>query len=106
MKIFLDDTRIPSDIYGEGADEEWFLTCSPETVKECLLECEVTHLSLDNDLGHGVAEGHTLIVWMAEHNLWPSQELYVHSANPYWRKNMETDIQKLYYEGVRCNEQT
>jgi len=101
IKIFLDDTRIPSDIYGDNADSEWMLTCDPETVKECLLEGGVTHLSLNNDLGPDYAEGHTLIPWMMENNVWPTEELWVHSANLYWSSLMQQDIKRYYYSCVK-----
>ena len=83
IKVFLDDERIPSQIYGDGADDEWVLVSTVDEVKELLQNDSVSHLSLDNDLGLGIPEGHTLIPWMMDTGHWPTNELYVHSANPY-----------------------
>lgn len=101
LKIFLDDERIPSQIYGDGADDEWTLVSTIEEVKELLKNEVVSHLSLDNDLGLGVREGHVLIPWMMEHMRWPTEEMFVHSANPYWNELMNEDIKRYYYGCVK-----
>ena len=101
LKVFLDDERIPSDIYGDGADEEWTVVATVNEVFELLKSNNVSHLSLDNDLGLNNKEGHTVIPWMMEHSYWPSDELFVHSANPYWRKCMEQDIKRYFYGCVK-----
>lgn len=100
-KVFLDDERIPSSIHGDGADDEWTLVATVEEVFALLLAGGVTHLSLDNDLGLNNKEGHTVIPWMMEHNCWPTEEVYVHSANPYWSKCMGDDIRRYYYGCVK-----
>jgi hypothetical protein len=54
----------------------------------------ITHISLDHDLGlwgdvetpYGVSykeiNGRVIIDWMASNNMWPSEWINVHSANP------------------------
>jgi hypothetical protein len=77
MKIYLDDERItPSD---------WLRTYTvAETVK--LLETrQVTHLSLDNDLGENQPEGYKVLDWLEEtifyDKTFPMPEISIHSAN-------------------------
>ena len=101
MKVFLDDVRFPSEVYGERADEEWTVVSTVDEVYDLLRTGKVTHLSLDNDLGTGQEEGHKVLPWMMQNDLWPSEELYVHSANPYWRGLMETDIRRYFYGCVK-----
>lgn len=48
----------------------------------------VVEASLDHDLGDGEQEGYKLILHMAENNLWPSEAISVHSANPPGAKRM------------------
>jgi len=55
---------------------------------------EISEASLDNDLGEGVAEGRKLVLRMAEHDLWPTQSLAVHSANPVSVEYMEGVIER------------
>ena len=101
MKLFLDDIRIPSEMYGDDADTDWFVTSSVEMVKQSLLDGIVTHLSLDNDLGPDEPEGHTIVTWMIFNNIWPSEEIYVHSANIVRSKQMREDINRYYYGCVK-----
>lgn len=101
LKVFLDDERIPSQIYGDGADKEWTLVSTIEEVQSLLLNGSVSHLSLDNDLGIDVKEGHLLLPWMMEHMKWPTEYLAVHSANPYWSKFMKEDIDRYYYGCIK-----
>lgn len=97
MKVFLDDDRVPSQVYGEGADDYWVVVRTTAEVKELLQKESVTHLSLDNDLGEGVPEGHTVVTWMIEHDIWPTEECLVHSQNWIRRPNMVADIQRYFY---------
>jgi hypothetical protein len=73
-RLWLDDLRLPP--------EGWIWA---ETVEEAISLMEggnVTEASLDHDLGEGVAEGHRLVLWMAENDVWPSEAISVHSSNP------------------------
>jgi len=101
LKVFLDDVRIPSQIYGASADDEWVLVNTIDEVKELLSNNVVSHLSLDNDLGENLEEGHVLIPWMMNNMLWPTEELFVHSANPYWSNLMNEDIKRYFYGCVK-----
>jgi len=101
MKVFLDDTRVPSEVHGEGANDEWILTSSVAAVKEYLRSGNVTHLSLDNDLGYDEPEGHTVVKWMIDNNIWPTEEIYVHSANIVRATQMRADINRYYYRCVK-----
>jgi hypothetical protein len=74
MKLWLDDVREPP-----GEDWTWVKTV-PEA-KEILGSQEVSEASLDHDLGEDEPEGRTLVLWMAENDVWPSQEPVVHSGN-------------------------
>jgi hypothetical protein len=96
IKVFLDDIRTPKMIYG---DEEWVLVSTVKEVIELLVEDKVSHLSLDNDLGPYEPEGHTAVKWMIDNNIWPSEEIYVHSANTVRAPQMRWDINVHFY---RC----
>lgn len=97
MKVFLDDERMPSQVYGDGADDEWVIVRHPDEVKRLLKNEHVSHLSLDNDLGDGIPEGHTVVRWMIENNIWPTDECWVHSQNWIRRPNMIADIKRYFY---------
>ncbi len=76
MKLWVDDARTPP--LGGWA---W-----AKTVGEAVRVLEgggVAEASLDHDLGKGDGrEGYDLLLWMAEHGVWPSRAIAVHSANP------------------------
>jgi hypothetical protein len=50
-----------------------------------VMEAEnVSHASLDHDLGdhnEDGGEGYAFVLWMAEHNRWPTEGIRIHSAN-------------------------
>ena len=51
--------------------------------------------SLDHDPGDYAkdgGDGFKLVLWMAEHDRWPSQGIRIHSANPPWMARMLVDI--------------
>lgn len=97
INVFLDDMRVPSDIYGEGADRNWILATTVEQVIEYLEQGNISMLSLDNDLGLGQKEGHEVVRWMIEHDTWPHDEVYVHSANIVRSKAMIEDVERYFY---------
>ncbi len=74
MKLWLDDLRPPP--------EGWMWARTVEEAMPHLRSGEVAEASLDHDLGEGVEEGHRLVLWMAEHGIWPTQAVSVHSSNP------------------------
>lgn len=74
MKVFLDDLRIPP--------AGWILVKTASEAIELLRTGNVESLSLDNDLGLDTPEGHTVVYFMAENNIWPKNCPTIHSANP------------------------
>lgn len=77
MKIYLDDER--------ETPPGWTRVYTVEQTIEQLLTRQVTHLSLDNDLGEGLQEGYKVLDFLEEevHNdmTFPIPEISVHSAN-------------------------
>lgn len=86
LKVWLDDVR--------PAPQGWHWVKTVEDAKIALQLGDVSHMSLDNDLGEGQTEGRKLVDWMEEHDLWPSEYCWVHSSNAvaaqYMRKIVET----------------
>jgi hypothetical protein len=75
MKLWLDDLRTPRD-------ESWTWVKTVEEAIALMESGEVEEASLDHDLGEDTPEGRTLVYWMAEHEVWPSESISVHSGNP------------------------
>lgn len=73
--LWLDDLREPPN-----PDWTWVKTVGE--ARRLLRDGHVEAASLDNDLGLDEPEGRTLVLWMAEHDIWPENELTIHSANP------------------------
>lgn len=63
----------------------WSRTYTVEQTIEILRTRTVTHLSLDNDLGEGQAEGYHVLDWLEEtiHEdmTFPMPEIQIHSSN-------------------------
>ena len=85
MKLWLDDVRrLPRLSYGIDMPD-WVLAHSVNEGIALMKTGEVTFASLDHDLGiyHGDGgNGIKLLDWMAENNIWPTDGISVHSANP------------------------
>lgn len=94
MKIFLDDVRDPSHV--GLVNDEWVIKRTVKEVKDLLLEGNVTHMSLDHDLGEGQETGYDLTKWCAEFDIWPSKAVYVHSANVVGRDAIMFMIQRYF----------
>ncbi len=98
MKIYLDDCR--------QEPQGWTRTLKVEETIALLARCQesgqvVEIVSLDNDLGLGLAEGRKVLDWLEEQRHYdPSfilpEKVVVHSANPVARQRMETVIERLY----------
>jgi NAD+-processing family protein with receiver domain len=77
MKVFMDDLRDTPD--------GWERTYNVEDTISLLRTHEVTHLSLDNDLGDGQPEGYKVVDWLEEtvycNPNFPMPEVTIHSAN-------------------------
>lgn len=98
IKVFLDDERMPSQVYDWHDDFAWVVVRNIDAAKKLLLTRRVSHISLDNDLGDGQKEGHVLLYWMIENDIWPSEEVYVHSANIVRAPQMRADAKRWFYD--------
>lgn len=82
VKLWLDDLRpVPAGWTGARSVNEAIATLLGAQEDGV----EVTHASLDHDLGEFSSDGGdgaTLTDWMAFHDTWPTQGLRIHSANP------------------------
>ncbi|QIN82783.1 hypothetical protein GBA63_09070 [Rubrobacter tropicus] len=74
VRLWLDDLRPVPD--------GWTWVKTVEEAVSLIENGRVAEASLDHDLGEGTQEGHRLVLWMAEHGLWPSEAISVHSSNP------------------------
>jgi hypothetical protein len=76
-KIYMDDERV--------TPEGWSRTYTVEETIMALETRNVTHLSLDNDLGEGNQEGYNVIDWLEEtvyfDKTFPLPIITIHSAN-------------------------
>jgi hypothetical protein len=91
VKVFLDDERV--------APPGWRQARWPDEVVELLLTGEVTHLSLDHDLGDdSKGTGYDVVSWLenavATKHFKPPK-ISVHSANPPARKRMQAGIDAI-----------
>lgn len=95
VKLWLDDVR--------PAPEGWILCRWPEDVIEVLDEdsdIQVTHISLDHDLGDDdYGTGYDVLVWLEKHvyfnPLYVLPMITIHSANPVARQRMEAAITRI-----------
>lgn len=75
----------------------WTIVRNTTEARKFLLTGRVTHISLDNDLGTDQEEGHRLLYWMIENDIWPTDEIYVHSANIVRAPQMREDVERWFY---------
>ena len=93
MKLFMDDKR--------ETPEGWERTYTVEETKKVLLTRQVTHLSLDNDLGDldPKTEGFNVLDWLDEivndDPTFPIPEMFVHSSNAGRAASMRQAIKRL-----------
>lgn len=93
MKVYLDDKRDTPD--------GWERTYSVEETKQVLLTRQVTHLSLDNDLGDldPKTEGFNVLNWLDEvvndDPTFPIPIMTVHSSNEGRAPSMRQAIKRL-----------
>ena len=92
MKVYLDDERTPP--------EGWRLVRWPDEVIDLLKTGEVTHLSLDHDLGDDErGTGYDVLCWLEEqvftNGFNPPGTIKVHSANSGARPKMESAIRSI-----------
>lgn len=104
MKLYLDDVRVPSDTYTYTFG--WEVIRTPEAFMITLNRKwnEVSHISLDNDLGEGKAEGRQVldIIENMCDGIHPHFEILIHSANPVARKAMNLTIKRMKERKLAC----
>lgn len=88
--LWLDDVRVPEDGW------DWVKSV-PQAI-QALETKEYRIASLDHDLGLAKGwdgqEGFKLVHWMIEHDIWPTEAMYVHSWNPPGAERMCSDINR------------
>lgn len=120
MRLWLDDIRL--------APFGWTWAKNYDEAVELLLTGAITDASLDHDLGVIVPEGYLdardagllvchpdvleedplaksgydLCLWMAEHDIWPSRSVRVHSHNPIGAKRMCGVVDRYGPYTTRC----
>lgn len=99
MKLWLDDIRqVPTN-------GEWVWARSVNEAISFMESLDITEASLDHDLGYWVSEGGdgiAFVLWMADHEKWPSEGIAVHSMNPVGAENMLETIKRYApYTGKR-----
>ncbi len=88
----------------------WTRTYTVDETIKVLLTRTVTHLSLDNDLGEGQAEGYKVVDWLEEtiYNdmTFPLPEVTVHSSNAsrveYMQRALRS-IERIRQQQVGCS---
>ncbi len=83
-KIFLDDIRIPTDIYPKTNNDDWLIIRNLTIFKKTILEKGIPdYISFDNDLGENMEEGKDAAKWMVFEKWLDISEMNfkVHSAN-------------------------
>jgi hypothetical protein len=92
MKVFLDDER--------EAPEGYTRTHTVERTIQLLKTKQVEALSLDNDLGLGLLEGHKILDWLEQEvyndPTFPIPDITVHSANASRVEYMQRAIQNIW----------
>ncbi|MEK6829890.1 MAG: cyclic-phosphate processing receiver domain-containing protein [Nanoarchaeota archaeon] len=108
-KVFLDDLRVPLDIYPKTENEQWVIVRNLKEFKEVVESKGVPdYISFDNDLGASLEEGKDAVKWMVyEKELDVSNmDFIVHSANVSGvREYIEALLKNWKKELKRRNEQ-
>lgn len=94
-KIFLDDLRIPTDIYPKTENSEWLIIRNLQDFKAMINDRGVPdYISFDNDLGDSLEEGKDAAKWMV-YEKWldiSNMNFLVHSANASGVREYITDL--------------
>lgn len=99
MRILLiDDIRLPQYIASTyGIEGEYTIAKDYEAGITRLKEGNWDILCLDHDLGHATAKtGYDVMCFLEENSHYLPKEIFIVSANPVGRKNMQIVIDKLY----------
>jgi hypothetical protein len=89
MKLWLDDIRPCPEGYTHAR--------SVNEAIRLLEQHECEYASLDHDLGEfseDGGDGFKVVLWMAEHDRWPTSGICVHSANPPGMMRMLADVDR------------
>ena len=96
MKVYPDDVRQPP--------KGWVLVKWPAQAIKLLQTGEVTHISLDHDLGDdSVGTGYDVILWIEQEVVlhgFIAPIIQVHSANTPARRKMEAGIMSIIKRGT------
>ncbi len=95
FKIFLDDIRMPTDIYPNTDNNEWIIVRNLTDFKDLIETRGVPdYISFDNDLGKTLEEGKDAAKWMVFEK-WlniSNMDFKVHSANSSGVREYITDL--------------
>lgn len=83
-QIFLDDLRVPTDIYPKTKNEDWLVVRNLADFKDIIETKGIpSYISFDNDLGDSLEEGKDAVKWMVYEKWMDISEMnyLVHSAN-------------------------
>lgn len=83
-KLFLDDIRVPTDIYPKDNNEDWIIVRNLTDFKNTIIEKGIPEfISFDNDLGDSMEEGKEAAKWLTYDMGFDISEMdfKVHSAN-------------------------
>lgn len=103
-KIFLDDLRIPTDIYPDTINDDWKIVRNLTDFKNMIETSGVPdYISFDNDLGDSLEEGKDAAKWMV-YEKWldiSNMSFLVHSANVSGVREYITDLLNNYKESLK-----
>lgn len=83
-KIFLDDIRVPTDIYPETKNNDWVIARTLSEFKNAVEKDGVPDFaSFDNDLGESMEEVKDAVKWMVNEKKYDlrNMDFKIHSAN-------------------------
>ena len=89
IRLFVDDIRCP-DYFGLAG---WTVVKNSRDAIQTLQQGNVVECSLDHDLG-GQDTGYKVVCWMEEHNVWPRDGVFCHSANPVGKSKIQSVIDR------------
>jgi hypothetical protein len=102
MKVYLDDER--------ETPEGFIRTYTVEETIKLLQTRQVEELSLDNDLGEGLLEGHKVLDWLEESvfhdDTFPIPMIGIHSANASRVEYMHRAVKSIHHIRSLQSQQT
>jgi hypothetical protein len=111
MNLWLDDIRKPPEGWHWVKTPAQIIALLEMFASPTLIGEDIEWISFDHDLGidpekaeayntgkiqehKAEMTGYEVVLWMAEHNVWPTQGCIVHSANPVGAKNIRGVIDR------------